>query len=126
MRRVVTLALLLVAVIHLLPLSGVLGQARLEALYGIAIDDPSLLLLMRHRAILFGLLGAYLLLAAFVPKMQGTALAMGAISVASFLLLAWSTPGTNPGIARIVAADLVAAVGLLIGSAAWVAAKRSG
>ncbi len=124
-RRVVTLALLMVAVIHLLPLSGVLGQARLEALYGVAIDDPNLLVLMRHRAVLFGLLGGYLLVAAFVPAMQGPALAMGAISVASFLFLAWTTPGTNPGIARIVTADLVAAAGLVVGSAAWAMARRS-
>lgn len=125
MRRVVTLALLLVAFIHLLPLSGVLGQARLEGLYGVAIGDPNLLLLMRHRAVLFGLLGGYLLVAAFVPKMQGAALAMGAISVASFLLLAWTTPGTSPGIARIVTADLVAAVALVVGSLAWIQARRS-
>src|SRR5690606_19933751 len=42
------------ALVHLLPLAGVSGSAALQRLYGIAFDDPSLQLLMQHRALLFG------------------------------------------------------------------------
>ena len=58
MSKLVTLLLLVAGVIHLLPLSGVLGAQRLAALYGLAFDEANLLLMMRHRAVLFGLLGA--------------------------------------------------------------------
>jgi hypothetical protein len=37
MRHLVSAMLVIVGVIHLLPLSGVLGGARLEALYGIPV-----------------------------------------------------------------------------------------
>ena len=71
MRWLVSAMLMVVGVIHLLPLSGVLGGARLVSLYGISIDDPNLEILMRHRAVLFGLLGAFLIYAAFKPPFQG-------------------------------------------------------
>ena len=119
MRYLVMISLCVAAVIHLLPLVGVLGGDRLQSLYGIAIDSPDLQILMRHRAVLFGLLGIYLLAAAFIPALQPSALAVGLISVLSFLLLAWTTEGYNASIARVVAVDLVALVALLIGTAAY-------
>lgn len=119
MRYVVTISLCVAAVIHLLPLIGVLGSDRLQSLYGIAIEGPDLQILMRHRAVLFGLLGIYLLAAAFTPVLQPTALAVGLVSVLSFLLLAWTTEGYNASIARVVTADVIALVALLIGTAAY-------
>ena len=107
-------ALLLAGIIHLLPLIGVLGGDRLNALYGLALDEPNLQILMRHRAVLFGLLGALLVAAAFVPGLRGLALLGGLISVVSFLLLAWSAPLYNEALRRVVVADWVALACLLL------------
>lgn len=125
MRHIVTLMLLVVAVIHLLPLAGVLGVEQLGKLYGIDVSDPSLALLMRHRAILFGMLGVLLAVAAFVPALQPLAFIGGFISVFSFLLLAWLVGDTNAQVARVVRADVVAGVCLVIGVAAHAWMKRS-
>jgi hypothetical protein len=57
MGRVLSVCLFVVGVIHLLPLAGVLGASRLSALYGIAVAEPNLERLLRHRAVLFGVLG---------------------------------------------------------------------
>ncbi len=119
MRYVVTTCLIIAAIIHLLPLAGVLGSARLAALYGLDFTEPNLAILMRHRAVLFGMLGAFLAYAAFKPHLQGIAFVAAFVSVVSFLLLAWSTGGYNPQVGRVVTADVVALVALVIGSLAW-------
>ena len=126
MRYVVMISLCVAAVVHLLPLIGVLGTDRLQSLYGVAIEGPDLQILMRHRAVLFGLLGTYLLAAAFIPVLQPTALGAGLVSVLSFLALAWTTEGYNASIARVVAVDVVALVALLIGTAAYFVIRSRG
>ena len=117
MRYVIPIVLAVVGVIHLLPLSGVLGAERLAVLYGLAVDEPNLALLMRHRAVLFGLLGAFMLYAAVRPAWQGLALVAGSVSVVSFLALAALQGGLNPQVTRVVLADLVALAGLAVGGA---------
>ncbi len=115
----VTATLLIVGIIHLLPVTGVLGPARLTALYGLPFDEPNISILMRHRAILFGLLGLFLVYAAFRPPLQILALVAGFTSVVSFLLLALSTGQYNKQVAGIVTADVVALVCLVVGAIAY-------
>lgn len=100
----------IVGLIHLLPLVGVAGGPRLEALYGISVADPNLEILMRHRAILFGLLGAFLVFTAFRPALQSLALVAGFVSVVSFLWLTYSIGHYSEPISRVVAVDVVALV----------------
>ncbi len=119
MQYVVPAALIVAAVIHLLPLQGVLGGDRLVALYGaLPFDEPNLAILMRHRAVLFGLLGAFLLLAAFRPALQTLAFIAGFVSVISYLWLAWSIGGYNALLSRVFAVDVVALICLAAGAAA--------
>lgn len=117
MQNIVKLGLVLAGVIHLLPVSGVLGGERLQALYGVAVSDPGLLLLMRHRALLFGMLGAFLIAAAWVPAMRTAALALGLFSALSFIVLAASGGPASAAIVRIVLADSIA-VALLVAAGA--------
>ena len=99
--------LIAVAAIHFLPLAGVLGAERLETLYGVAITDPAIELLMRHRAVLFGIVGALLLAGALHRPLRAAAIAGGFASVIPFLVLA---AGQDHGdaIARVVLADWLA------------------
>jgi hypothetical protein len=106
--KIVSGLLVVAGIIHLLPLSGVLGAERLAALYGLSFAEPNLLLLMRSRALLFGLLGGFMLYAAWRPALQPLALFGGLVSVLGFLLLAWSGPGYNEALRRVVIADWVA------------------
>ena len=119
MRYILSAMLTVVGIIHLLPLSGVLGVARLQALYDVTITDPNLEIVMRHRAVLFGILGAFLIYAAFRPGLQLAALIAGAVSVISFLVIAGMIGGYNTEITRVVTADIVAVVCLLIGALAY-------
>ena len=124
LRYLISAMLLIVGVIHLLPIAGVLGPARLEALYGVAIADPSLEVLMRHRAVLFGLLGLLLVSAAFRRELQGLALIAGFVSVVSFLWLAASVGDYNDAVARVFLVDVIAVVCLTLAAAAWGYCRR--
>lgn len=126
MRYLVSAMLVVVAIIHLLPLSGVFGSERLTTLYGVPFSDPNLAILMRHRAVLFGLLGLFFLFAAFRPPFQIVAFIAGFLSVVSFLWLAMSVGGYNAQVARVFMADIVALVCLLIGVAAHVYVTKRG
>ncbi len=124
-RGVVSGALVVVGLIHLLPLSGVLGAAALERLYGVALADANLSILLQHRAVLFGLLGMGLVWAAFVPRMQAVATVAGAVSVVSFLVIAQLQGPPNAALGRVVMADWIAVCCLLVAAALLVARARS-
>ena len=126
MRKVVAGLLVLVGIIHLLPVSGVLGPERLTALYGISLSDPNLVILMRHRAVLFGLLGLFLVYAAFKPAFQPMAFFGGLLSVMSFLIIAWSSGGYSEAISNVVIADVVAAIALLIAGVLYLSNRTKG
>lgn len=113
MDKVIGSLLVLVGIIHLLPVTGVMGVERLAALYGISLGDPNLEILMRHRAMLFGLLGVLLIYAAFQPTLQWLAIAAGMISVVSFIVLALAVGDYNLSLRKVVIADIVAIVALL-------------
>lgn len=111
----ISAVLLIVGAIHLLPAWGVLGVSALEQLYGVQLQEPNLLLLMRHRALLFGLLAALLLAAAFRPVWQGSSLAAAWVSVLGFVLLA--PPDLSPSLQRVWWIDV--AVLPLLALASW-------
>jgi hypothetical protein len=121
MQYIITACLLTVGAIQLLPAVGMFGANRLSALYGIVVAEPGLELLLRHRAALFGLIGVFCIVAAFVPSLQSAALAAGAVSVLSFLLLAQRIDGLNSQLRRVVAVDIVAAALLAagVGARSW-------
>ena len=102
--------MLVVAAIHLVPISGFFGARRLSALYGIDVADPTLEILMRHRAVLFGILGVFFTYAAFTPAVQPIAFVAAAASLASFFFLAFSGSEISPPIRKIVIGDVAAAI----------------
>lgn len=118
MRFIVPSVLILVAAIHALPVMGVLGAAKLSQLYGITVQDPILELLLRHRALLFGLLAAFLAYAAVRPELHRIALVAGFASVVSFLVLAQPTSSLNTALVTVVRADWLALALLVVGTIA--------
>jgi hypothetical protein len=118
-KYVVAVSLVIVGIIHLLPLSGVIGGERLSALYGLSLNEPNIAILMRHRAVLFGILGFFFIAAVFKQSFQPYAFGVGFVSVLSFIGLAWAAGNYNEQIARVVTADLIALAALIIGSIAF-------
>lgn len=115
MKHIATAAFVLVALINSLPVIGVLGADRLQSLYGVALTDPDVLLAMRHRAVLLGIVGALLLVAAFRGQWRGLAAAVGIASMGSYALLALPLEAHGPAMQRVFWIDLVAIALLVCG-----------
>ena len=90
------------------------------------LDDASLVILMRHRALLFTLLGLLLVAAAFRPAWRGIALVAGYASVLGFLGYAYAAPGYNAELARVVLADWIALAALVVATIGHYAQRDDG
>ena len=87
-RHVLRLALVGAALIHLLPLPGLLGGPGLQSLYGLPLLDPAGELLLRHRALMFALDAAQLLWAVRAPALRLPAIVLTLASDIGFLRVA--------------------------------------
>ena len=102
------------ALIHLMPLFGITGGDALQRLYALRFDNPDSLLLMRHRALLFGLLGAGMLAAIRLRSLRTPMLVCGIASTTGFLALAFDAGTINSALARVVIADVIALAAMIV------------
>lgn len=124
-KRLSTAALIAVAIINFLPVIGVYSETVLSRLYNTTLTDPDIILLLRHRALLFGLLGGLIFASVFRKEWRGLAIVMAAISMAGFIVLALMMPTGNPAIAKVVRADTIALTLLVLPAIRWWRTGRS-
>ncbi|MFC8527273.1 hypothetical protein [Nocardia sp. NPDC057227] len=87
------------------------------AAYGLQPLDDDLALLLRHRAVLFGVLGAGLMVAAVRPRWRPAAVPACAVALLSFPLLAVAGGPVNAELTRVAALDVAAVLALGAGVA---------
>ena len=109
--------LCLAALIHWLPLPGVLGDATLRQLYGLGSIDPGMELLLQHRALMFALLSAPLLLALWRRSACAGAVVLLLSSDLGFLLLAAVQWPLDAALQRVLMFDLISIALLSLGAA---------
>lgn len=107
--------LIIVGLINFIPITGVASADTLARLYGIPAPQGDLLILMKHRALLFGILGALILASAFRPHLQNTAIICAFASMIGFIILALLEGTYGPEIKKVITADII---GLILLSAA--------
>jgi hypothetical protein len=110
----IVVILLATGLVNGLPVVGVAGAGWLGRLYGVPITDPDLLVLMRHRALLLGLLGAALVAAAFVPALRVPAMIAGLVSMLAFVDLARGPSGRKVRTTALVDVGLSAALAVAL------------
>jgi len=115
LRRFVTACFALAALVNLAPTPGALSAARMEAAYGVTIAGSDLEILMRHRALLFGVVGGLLLAACFRTGLRPLAAAVGLFSMLSFGIVVLAVGDANPALQRLAGSDLVASAVLVAG-----------
>ena len=104
--------LILAGLIHLIPGIAAFAPSRMASLYEIRTEDVTLLLLLRHRAVLFALLGAALFVAAFSPTWHVPAALAALLSMLSFIFFARGSV-LPPAIIRVIRIDF--GLSLLLG-----------
>lgn len=111
--KLVPIGLVIAGIVNLLPTIGVAGASWLRSLYGFEIANPDLEILLRHRAVLFGLVGVLLLVAALRPGLRNVAVLVAGASMASFIVIAFMVGGFGPAITKIVMADIIGLLALV-------------
>jgi len=110
MRKVSSILLVAIGLLNLFPIVGVISAEQITGLYGISVVSADLEILMRHRAVMLGLIGCFLLLAAFRPSLQLIAASMGLVSMSSFVILAYVAGDNGDQIGRVVMADIIGSI----------------
>ena len=113
MKTLIKALLIIAGLINVLPVVGVISADQLEGMYGIALNDNDLVILMRHRAVLFGLLGVFIIYSAFREALQTLACIAGLISMISFIALAYATGSYGAALDKIVIADIAGSAALI-------------
>jgi len=114
MTKLVSVCLLVVGLINFAPLAGVLSAQSLERAYGVTLASNDLIILMRHRALLFGLLGGFVLYSVFAPGYRTAAITMAGISMVGFAVLAHLQGEFNASLNKVLIADYIGIVFLVI------------
>lgn len=112
--KTVAVILFIVGIINLLPLIVFFDSTKAVKLYGVPIDGESLTILMRHRAVLLGLVGSALILAAFKSEFRLFAIALALISKLTFIFLTFTASGYTAEVRQVALIDVGAIVLLLV------------
>lgn len=109
--------MLAVAVLNLIPVVGVVSSARLTSMYGVEVTSPELELLLRHRAVLFGIVGLLVGAGALIDGWRAPAVAVGLVSMLSFVVLQQLIGEVAAPLRRVVVADGVGSLALVAAAA---------
>lgn len=88
---------------------------KLSKSYGIEIPDVNFELLLRHRAVLFGIVGGILIYSAISKKHYSISVIVGLTSMVSFIVLYFLMNGINAELQKIMQIDFVAVLILIVG-----------
>jgi hypothetical protein len=116
MDKAASILLFVVGMINFLPVIGVASAARLSRAYAIELEGNDIVILMRHRALLFGIVGGFILYSVFVPIYQIPAMVMAAIAMTGYLLFMWQEGNYNQSLHKVMLVDIVG-IFCLIGAA---------
>ena len=113
MNKIVMALLIIVGLINFLPVIGVISATQITQAYSVELTSNDLVILMRHRALLFGIVGGFILYSVIAPQFQVVAMVMAAISMVGYLGLMWSVGGYNSSIFKVAMVDMVG-IGFLV------------
>jgi hypothetical protein len=116
MELIYRITLFVAGLINLLPSMLAFLPDKISKSYGIEIPNANYELLLRHRAILFGIIGGLMIFSSIVKKYYEIATIAGLISMTSFILLYFLIDrGISSELKKVMLIDILASLILLIG-----------
>jgi hypothetical protein len=115
MEIVFRIALFLSGVINFIPFSLAFLPKKINASYGINVSEGNLELLLRHRAVLFGIVGGLMIFSAVSKRYYDLSVIIGFTSMVSFVLLYYGIGNINAELKKVMMFDVAAIVVLAIG-----------
>ena len=116
MEIIFRITLFIAGLINLLPAMLAFLPYKISKSYGIDIPNSNYELLLRHRAILFGIIGGLMIFSTIVKKHYEIATTAGLVSMISFIILYFLIgKGINSELKKVMMIDVVATVILCIG-----------
>ena len=113
MDKIASIILFIVGIINLLPLVVFFDPSKTVKLYSVPINGESLIILMRHRAVLLSLVGLLLILAAFKSEFRTAAIAAALISKFAFIFLTFTASDYTAEVKQVALIDVGAVILLL-------------
>lgn len=116
MELIFRITLFISGVINLLPSVLAFLPDKISKSYGIEIPNENYELLLRHRAILFGIIGGLMIYSAVAKKHYEVSTVIGLISMVSFIVLFFLIgKDINSELKKVMTVDIVGTVLLCIG-----------
>ncbi len=120
MENIFRISLLIAGIINILPSFITFLPDKIRDSYGIDIIDSNYELLLRHRAVLFAIVGGIMIYAAITKNNYSLALITGMVSMCSFILLYFLVDGPiNEELRKIMLIDIAGIVILALGYACY-------
>lgn len=117
MEIIFRICLFIAGIINFVPSILSIIPDKIESSYGVRLDDSNLELLLRHRAVLFGIVGGIMIYSSFTKRYYSLALLIGFISMISFLILFMIVDGEiNSELNKVLKADIVGLIFLITGA----------
>jgi len=116
MELIYRITLFIAGLINLLPSLLAFLPDKISKSYGVEIPNANYELLLRHRAILFGIIGGLMIYSALVKKHYELSTIAGLVSMTSFIILYFIIgKDINQELKKVMMIDVVATVILCIG-----------
>ena len=116
METIFRICLFIAAIINIAPSILAFLPTKISDSYGINIPDHNYELLLRHRAVLFGIVGGIMMHSVFTKKHYHLSVIVGLASMISFLILTKMVNGEiNPELGKVLKFDILGIVVLLFG-----------
>jgi len=116
MELIFRICLFIAGVINFVPSILAFFPDKISSSYGVDISNTNYELLLRHRAVMFGIIGGIMIYSALTKRNYSMAIVIGLISMVSFFILYKFQQGEiNPELTKVMRIDVVGIVVLLVG-----------